>query len=483
MKYVRVHIKNKNKKLFSNLSKFILFIKSVKYLEIFKIYLENVILESLNVLITLLIIIYCRNIKQISLELINDKDIIINNKKINSISSSINNINNNKNLNALNIVDYLLEILNNYLTKINNYDIFDRNTIIKKIKQRSIDSIYIKSDRYYNLILYLWIAIYFNDHNYFYENINNSYNKNTMDYAKYLSIKKKANYDVFDYFKELNTCCNLHKSYINIDNNNNNYSLTSYKIMSSLPYFIGYLKVVSSLYININDIFKNPENYIQYYKIISLLQNKSIIKSLKIIDNINENIFKTDLYNRLFNFKNLTYLSIYFDCEFTIEYIIHILKSIANNFINLQNFYIKYEDNNNLKHIIMSILNKFSYCIDSVSIIIIHNFFLLFNQKFKEYDLDTLYMKLIILMTNKKNINNINIPVCYNSIILKYLFKSFNKKSALTLLKKNLFLYSNYNLKIISTENKKLLLKIFKYNKLNNYIVSFDRLFECLIKT
>ena len=477
LKYIKVKIINNNKQLFNHFDKFILFIKSAKFLEVLNLYLENVVFDKLDLLITLLIFTYCQNIKHIKLEIYN-KNIINNNEYLTSICSSIDNIVDIENFKALNTIDYLLQILNNYYVKTNNINsnIFDRNTIIQKLKQRNIETIFINSLNRYNLILLLWIKIYINSNYEF-------YNIHSINHDDNLSIKEKTNYDSFDYFKELNTCCYLHKSY----NNYNYNSLTSYKMMSSSPYFIGYLKVVSSLYINMSDIFENNDNYLEHYDIISMLQNKAIIKSLIInnniynYDSITKFDFQKNLYERVFNFKNLNYLLIIFDfdIDIAIEDVFHILKSVATNYVYLREFCIEFENIEFSKYVILSVLNRFSICINSINISYKTFKRISFNNYIEFYDLNTLDIKLIILLTNKKNIKYLNIPLHLNNKILKYLFKSFNKKSTLTLLKKNLFLYKNNSSKEINMQNKKLLFKFCRYNKLNNYIISYESLIEC----
>ena len=84
------------------------------------------------------------------------------------------------------------------------------------------------------------------------------------------------------------------------------------------------------------------------------------------------------------------------------------------------------------------------------------------------------------MLINKKNNKDIRIPILYNNNILKYLFKSFNKKSTLVLLNKNIFLFKMYdNYRLINIQNKKLLIKFCRYNKIENYIVNIS---DCLEK-
>ena len=96
------------------------------------------------------------------------------------------------------------------------------------------------------------------------------------------NIKNIENYDIFNYFKELDTT----SSYQNNSINKNNNSLKLYEYLFSLPYFIGYLKNISSLNINIYLLLNDSEKYLKYCNIISMLQNKALIKSLIIDHNI-----------------------------------------------------------------------------------------------------------------------------------------------------------------------------------------------------
>ena len=121
----------------------------------------------------------------------------------------------------------------------------------------------------------------------------------------------------------------------------------------------------------------------------------------------------------------------------------------------------------------LSVLNKFSNYINTIKI------FHKTDISSKFYTINTLNIKLIILLINKKNIKDINIPIHYDNKILKYLFKSFIKKSTLVLLNKSLFLFELYASKKINQQNKKLLFKFCRYNKIENYIIS---IFECLEK-
>ena len=98
--------------------------------------------------------------------------------------------------------------------------------------------------------------------------------------------------------------------------------------------------------------------------------------------------------------------------------------------------------------------------------------------KWKRYEIkdlignkvNTLFYKLIILLTNKKFINRIYLPNFYGYeklILIKLIFNSFNKKIILTFI--NSFILFNNNDISKNMEFNKILAKLYKYNKIQSF--------------
>ena len=101
---------------------------------------------NLKIFFNFLIILYCQNIKNVSIYIYNCFNYILHNKEISLICLSIEAIEKHKKGFSLNILDYFIQILNNYyINTCNDSNLINKTSAIEMLKQRKIENFTDKS--------------------------------------------------------------------------------------------------------------------------------------------------------------------------------------------------------------------------------------------------------------------------------------------------------------------------------------------------
>ena len=466
LKALTLKISFENNQCFNNLNKLILFLKSAVKLETIDIYFINYIDNSTGIFIIFLILLYCINIKKININLCCSNNNISSDYKCLNIINEI-----SKDYSYIDTLKFYINFLNNFYSETNNLmSIISINDVLDWLKKTKLEIVHTNFfDLSYNLILYS-ILIFTNNNskmsfleNIFYVNsydsfaIFNYYLENIKVNSKFHPITNMKFYDF----------CNSDILHINGLYN----KLFLYlNVLIKSPYSNGYFKTLTGLNMDMNKIkqihtghWNNRPSF--GYKllknndinlILNIIKKTSNLKSMFLNDDyFYEDCLTSKLIFCLNQIKNLNKLTLKLSIKYNKQYE-EFLKKVLKNIVNLDYLYVDLRHSSYLVDLtILMIINKFKSNIKYIDI----------NSNYFNKKETILSLKLVlILISKKKNLNNILIPKfnCFRKVINVFM-KSFNKRSLIALIDNKII---DFEQKILRREEKKMFQKFCIKNKL-----------------
>ena len=304
---------------------------------------------NLKIFFNFLIILYCQNIKNVSIYIYNCFNYILHNKEISLICLSIEAIEKHKKGFSLNILDYFIQILNNYyINTCNNSNLINKTSAIEMLKQRKIENFTVKSSNNCKDFIILYYLLFYTNYstkiNIFegYYHIPNCYIYINLLEQYFILNTEELKHLYYDTVLQENC---IHKNQFEINIAYNDKKCTPLEILLSMPYSLGYLKKTRILNIDM-DKFSVSDAYMEsncksiypYYEhLLNLFKKLTIIEKLWINDrSYSENSFTIKICNYLSKFKSLTHFSNLIN-HITKKQFIYFLK-ISSNLTNLKYF-------------------------------------------------------------------------------------------------------------------------------------------------